>query len=183
MTGPAGAGILVHPHPVLRSPAAPARDAGETGRLVRTLWRVCRRHGAAGLAAPQIGVSLRVAVVDGRAVGAPVERIVLIDPELLETAGSVRREEGCLSFPGLYATVRRPRRIAVRTTTPSGNTEILALEGLAARAVCHETDHLDGVLLPDRLGPIGRRLFLLRHWIRNRRRQSPLGSPARGSSV
>ncbi len=163
----APARIVRYPDPVLRAPAAPAPAPGpELDALMDLLWTTCRASRGAGLAAPQIGVSRRVAVVDGRSVDHPLERILLVDPQLEWEEGRQRGDEGCLSFPGLYATVIRPARIAVRTSGLNGKSLVITAEGLAARAICHEMDHLHGVLLPDRLGPFSRRWFLVRHAVR-----------------
>ena len=162
--------IVRYPDPVLRRPADSAPPPGpELADLADLLWATCRASGGAGLAAPQIGVSRRVAVVDGGLVDHPLERILLVDPELEWQDGRQRGDEGCLSFPGLYATVTRPARISVRTSGMDGRPLAVSAEGLAARAICHELDHLDGVLLPDRLGPLSRRWFLVRYALRRRR--------------
>lgn len=156
--------IVRYPDPVLRRPAAPAPAAGpELEALADLLWTTCRVSGGAGLAAPQIGVGRRVAVVDGESVDHPEKRILLVNPELEWQDGRQRGEEGCLSFLGVYATVTRPSRIAVRTSDLEGTSRVITAQGLAARAICHEMDHLRGVLLPDRLGPLQRRWFLVRY--------------------
>jgi len=162
--------IVLFPDPVLSRPADPILGSGTPLEpLVARLWRACRDHDGAGLAAPQIGVPLRVAVVDAEAVGFSGREIVLIDPEIVETGPPVPGEEGCLSFPGLFATVRRPEKATIVTRTAEGRRRTLELEGLPARAVLHEIDHLDGTLMPDRMGPLRRRFFLARHSLRNGR--------------
>jgi len=164
--------IRTHPDPVLSRPAAPALSSDTPLEpLLARLWSACHTHGGAGLAAPQLGVSLRVAIVDGDTVGHAMPRIHLIDPEILETGPAVRGEEGCLSFPGIFATVRRPGTATVLVRTPAGKEHVLRLEGLAARAVLHEIDHLDGILMPDRMGPLRRWLFLRRYALRTRRKR------------
>jgi len=166
--------IVRYPDPVLSRRAEAALASGAPlAPLVARLWAACRGHEGAGLAAPQLGVSLRVAVVDGAAVGHHEPEIVLIDPEIVETGPAVRGEEGCLSFPGVFATIRRPGTAVVVTRSVHGKPRTLELEGLAARAVLHEIDHLDGVLMPDRMGPLRRRLFLARYALRNRRPRPP----------
>ncbi len=158
---------MLFPDPVLRRAAAPAPPPGpELTRLAELLWTTCRRAGGAGLAAPQIGVSRRIAVVDGETVNHPEKRILLVNAELERQEGRQRGEEGCLSFPGMFATVTRPARIAVRTTDLDGTSRVITAQGLAARSICHEMDHLDGVLFPDRLGPLSRRWFLVRFALR-----------------
>ena len=100
---------------------------------------------AGGLAAPQIGILRRAAVLD---MGSGL--IQLINPILIGASGAQDCIEGCLSLPGrLFSTVR-PQRITVETLAPKGRTVLLTFEGAAAKCVCHEMDHLDGILLPER---------------------------------
>jgi peptide deformylase len=93
---------------------------------------------------------------------------VLIDPVVVEQAGRARDEEGCLSIPDIYGDVERAASVVVEATDLSGARRRIAAEGLTARAILHEIDHLDGILFLDRLGPIKRRL-LLRDWERSRK--------------
>lgn len=98
-----------------------------------------------GLAAPQVGVLRRCCVID---VGeGPIE---LVNPVIIEQKGVQNESEGCLSLPGKYKSVNRPMKVKVRANDRNGNTFIIEGEGLLARALCHEIDHLDGVLFIDR---------------------------------
>lgn len=99
-----------------------------------------------GLAAPQVGILKRIAVVD---VGEGL--VTVINPEIIEKNGSCVDVEGCLSLPGRQGEVDRPESIKVKALNEEGNEVIIAAEGLFARALCHEIDHLDGVLFIDRL--------------------------------
>lgn len=99
-----------------------------------------------GLAAPQVGILKRVIVID---VGNGP--IALINPEILETEGQYLDEEGCLSIPGKQGKVLRPEKVKVKALNEKGEEFILEGEGLLARALCHEIDHLDGVLFIDRI--------------------------------
>lgn len=99
-----------------------------------------------GLAAPQVGILKRIAVVD---VGEGL--VAVINPEIIEKNGSCVDVEGCLSLPGRQGEVERPESIEVKALNEEGNEVIIAAEGLFARALCHEIDHLDGVLFIDRL--------------------------------
>ena len=115
-----------------------------------------------GLAAPQIGVDLRVFVTDVSAGRNPGDLVVMINPELVNQEGLQREEEGCLSLPGLDAVVPRPERAVVRGLDREGRPCEAAGVGLAARALQHELDHLDGSLFPDRLRGIRRDLIVRR---------------------
>ncbi len=165
--------ILEYPHSLLSQSCQPVSSRGvELDRLIRQLIEARRAGGGAGLAAPQIGIQQRVAVIDGPAVELGRNEIVLVNPEITASGGRQRGEEGCLSFPGAWARISRPAEVTVRGWDPSGGELSFTATGLAARAVCHEVDHLDGVLLPDRMGPIRRWVFLLRYslrrWLRHR---------------
>jgi len=138
----------------------------ETAQLVKRLWRILEADGGVGLAAPQIGVDSRVAII--RDPDAPVakSRITMINPEVVETFGpEVPFEEGCLSFPGLFFDVMRRRGVVVNYFDESGHKHQVRNEGILARIVLHEVDHLDGVLFSDHLSFFGKlwmmpRLFL-----------------------
>ena len=113
-----------------------------------------------GLAAPQIGVPLRVCVIDlsvGRKGG---ELITLVNPEFVEREGMQLEEEGCLSVPGFNATVARPARAIVRGLDRAGAERVIEGTGLLARALQHELDHLDGLLFLDRLRGIQRDIIV-----------------------
>lgn len=101
-----------------------------------------------GLAAPQVGILKRICVID---VGEGL--IELINPEILETSGSQIDDEGCLSLPGRYAPVDRPNYVKVKATNRNGEEYIIEGEELLARALCHEIDHLDGILYIDKALP------------------------------
>ena len=109
-----------------------------------------------GLAAPQVGESLRVCLIDLSAGRRPDQLLVLINPEVIGCEGMQLKEEGCLSVPGIEATVPRPLRMSVRAADRDGQVREIHAEGLLARALQHEVDHLNGVLFLDRLRPIYR---------------------------
>ncbi len=115
-----------------------------------------------GLAAPQVGVPLRVCVIDlsvGRRGG---ELVTLINPEFVEREGMQLEDEGCLSVPGFTATVARPSRAVVKALDRTGAERVIEGTGLLARALQHELDHLDGLLFLDRLRGIKRDLIVRR---------------------
>ena len=112
-----------------------------------------------GLAAPQVGVSLRVCVIDLSVGQQGGELHVLVNPEFVERDGMQLEEEGCLSVPGFNATVARPARVTVRAQDRQGAVREITGTGLLARALQHELDHLDGSLFLDRLRGIKRELI------------------------
>ncbi len=155
--------ILLYPEPVLRKRAAPVErfDAG-LADLVRDLAETMYAAPGVGLAAPQIGVELRVAVVDV-APGSPESKLhVLVNPAIVTAEGREGGEEGCLSIPGLTEKVDRPRQIRVAAQDAEGEPIELAASGFLARAVCHELDHLDGILFIDRLTGLRKELAFRR---------------------
>ncbi len=132
-----------------------------TNELVKKLWRILEADGGVGLAAPQVGVESRVVII--RDPEAPVarSRVTLINPEVVETFGSeVPFEEGCLSFPGLFFEVMRPEGVVVNYTDEGGHKHQVRNDGMFARIVLHEVDHLNGVLFSDHL-PFFKKLLML----------------------
>jgi peptide deformylase len=151
-----------------------------TAELVRDLFETMRAAQGVGLAANQVGVARRVAVVD---TGDDLP-VVLIDPVIVERYGLAREEEGCLSIPDLYGDVGRATRVVVETTALTGERERVEALDLKARAVQHEIDHLDGILFIDHLSPLKRQL-LMRKWRKQRAGESGYlkelpPAPARG---
>jgi peptide deformylase len=123
-----------------------------------------------GLAAPQVGVGLRLVVLDLMADGKSAP-ITLINPELVSVSDEkATREEGCLSLPGQYADVTRPARVRVRFTDQAGAKQEIEGEGLLAACLQHELDHLDGVLFVDHLSAL-RRNMILRRLAKERRQK------------
>ncbi len=118
----------------------------------------CHAAPGVGLAAPQIGVNKRVAIVDLSVGADPNAVIVLVNPLVVESSGQQREEVGCLSIPDLSEKVVRPARILVRALDAAGQTREIEGTGLLARAICHETDHLEGILFVDRLRGLKREL-------------------------
>ncbi len=151
--------ILLDGDPRLVAPNRPVERFGrDLDRLVEDMLETAWAAPGLGLAAPQVGVNLRLAVVDLSVGDDPSAVLVLANPVLEESREEVPVTEGCLSFPGLYTTVRRPRWVRVRAQDLEGRWRILEGEGKLAQAFCHELDHLSGILLPERVrGP--RRLF------------------------
>jgi peptide deformylase len=151
---------------VLRQRADEVKGVDDEVRtLVEDLLDTMRADKGVGLAANQVGVARRVAVVDTNDGQPPM---VLIDPLLLERKGRAVQEEGCLSIPEIYGNVERALHIVVETTALDGERVRVEADELRARAIQHEIDHLDGILFIDRLGPLKRKL-LLNKWNRLRK--------------
>jgi peptide deformylase len=141
----------------LHTPAAPvtAFDA-QLGTLVDDMIETMYAAPGIGLAAPQIGVPLRVAVIDLTGGKKGGELLTLVNPEIVEREGMQLEDEGCLSVPGFTATVPRPTRVVVRALDRHGTPQTIDGTDLLARALQHELDHLDGKLFLDRIHGIKR---------------------------
>lgn len=148
--------VLHFPDPRLREQALPVAAVDESVRtLAQDMLETMYLEGGIGLAAIQVGVRRRVVVMDlseGRD-----EPVVLVNPEVLAAEGSEEMQEGCLSVPGFYDTVRRAERIHFRYTTLDGEVVEGEADGLFAVCFQHELDHLDGKLFIDYLSPLKRR--------------------------
>jgi peptide deformylase len=148
-----------YPDPVLRKVAQKITDIStELCNLSEDMVATMRAAHGIGLAANQIGVSLRIISLE---VGLEKEAppLVLLNPEILEVVSEETAEEGCLSLPGFYETVKRARQVLVKAVTLEGKEFSMECEGLLARAFQHEIDHLNGILLVDHLSPVKRQLF------------------------
>lgn len=155
--------ILLYGDPRLEADNSPVTEFGpELATLVGDLFETGWSAPGLGLAAPQIGVNLRLATIDLSVGKAPGDKIVLANPEIVATEGKATLEEGCLSFPGLFTNLTRPRKLTVRAQDEHGEWRTIAAEGLLAQAVCHEVDHLAGVLLVHHLRGVKRQMFLRR---------------------
>ncbi|HID24365.1 MAG TPA: peptide deformylase [Planctomycetaceae bacterium] len=145
--------IVRYPHPALRRIAKPVRQVnGDIRRLVEEMIQLMHEGNGIGLAAPQVAVPLRIVVMNPRRKDEePGEDMVFINPKIKSRRGVVREEEGCLSLPELYAQVRRAEWVRLQAQDRDGNLLELELEGLPARVIQHETDHLQGILFIDKL--------------------------------
>lgn len=156
--------ILLPPEPILRAKARPVgpADAARVADLIPRMFATMYRAPGIGLAAPQVGVGLRLAVIDLMA-DDKRDPIVLINPEILASSEeTVTREEGCLSLPGQYADVTRPARVKVRFQGESGERREIEADGLLSTCLQHEIDHLDGILFVDHLSNLKRNMILRR---------------------
>ncbi|MGQ0563357.1 MAG: peptide deformylase [Gemmatimonadota bacterium] len=145
---------------VLRKKAEPViAITPELRQLVADMFETMYAEEGVGLAAPQVGISDRVIVVDPHS--EETEPFALINPEILEASKETEKgEEGCLSIPGLRDLVERPLRVRVRGLSENGEVREFDAEGLLARILQHEVDHLDGILFFDRLTPLKRKMLL-----------------------
>ncbi len=151
--------IVTYGDPVLREICEPVEEINqEIKDLVSSMADTLKNANGLGLAAPQVGVSKRVYLVDLSAVDINATLKVFINPEILETSGEIELEEGCLSFPGMYQKIRRASVVKVRATNLDGKVFEMEATGIAARAVLHEYDHLEGVLFIDHFSPMAKAL-------------------------
>ena len=160
--------IQTYGNPVLRQKAHPVGKIDtEVKQVCESMVEAMIRANGVGLAAPQIGVPKRIIVLD-----LDGDFHILINPELVETSGEEdESQEGCLSVPGVEALVVRKRRACVRGITLDGKETEVEGEGLIARALQHEIDHLNGILFIDHLSP-ARRQSLLKEYARKQREKS-----------
>jgi peptide deformylase len=131
----------------------------ELRELIADMFVTLRRVKGVGLSAPQVGVTERFFILDLEAVELAHDKIVMINPEIVSTSGEQCGEEGCLSFPGLFLEVTRPNEVVCRYTDIDGKQQVVRAEGLFARAILHETDHLNGVLFIDHIDPAEREML------------------------
>jgi peptide deformylase len=131
----------------------------ELEQLVTDMFDTTYAEDGLGLAAPQIGVNLNIAVVDTSAGADPSARLLLINPEIVREEGSQVGPEGCLSIPGIHEVLERPQKVWVKNRTREGAWEELEGEELLARAFCHEVDHLRGRLFVEYFGPVKRQVI------------------------
>lgn len=147
--------------PVLRRKADPVPVVNDEIReLIERMFATMYVEEGVGLAAPQVGRSLRIFVIDVEDEDVPRFKQAFVNPVIVERSNeTMTGEEGCLSIPTLRADVKRPARVVVEALDADGKPFRIEAEGLLARALQHEQDHLDGILFLDRLGPITRRLL------------------------
>ena len=152
--------IVKYGDPVLEKPAKPvAKFDAELEELAEDMFATMYAAQGIGLAAPQIGKSMRIAVVDVTGGKNAEAKIVLVNPEITHGEGEKREEEGCLSIPGFRGYVVRPHFVTVRAQNLKGEMFEIRGEDLLARAFCHEIDHLNGVLFLQHLSMLKRDLI------------------------
>lgn len=144
--------------PALREESAPVDTVDDAVRqLVDDMFQTMDASRGVGLAANQIGITQRVAVIDAEG-----QRFAMINPRLVEVEGKATAEEGCLSIPDVFADVTRPERVVLEALDAEGRPFRLETGGLTARAIQHEIDHLDGILFFDRVTGLRKELTLRR---------------------
>jgi peptide deformylase len=164
--------IRVYPDTVLRQKAQPvASIEADLQRLIDDMVETMYAAPGIGLAAPQIGVSLQVFVVDVTSGKESDGLMTFINPEIVLLDGRVREDEGCLSVPGIYGLTPRATKVLIRGMNRSGAEIEIEGEGLLARAFQHEMDHLQGLLFFDRMGLVGRDLVKRKYRRAQRQRQ------------
>ena len=139
--------IRTEENPVLREKcvAVPSVTDG-IKRLIADMYETMYAADGVGLAAPQVGIAKRIVVIDDR----DGHKFALINPVITETSGEQISEEGCLSLPGYAGRVKRPLNVTVEALDENGDTVTLSASGFLAVIICHETDHLDGILYKDK---------------------------------
>ena len=157
---------MIHPivkygDPVLERPAQTVTefDTDELRQFIEDMFESMYAAKGVGLAAPQIGFSRRIAVIDTSVAEDPSQKIVLINPEIIHIEGKQKGEEGCLSIPGFREQVSRAKRVTVRAQHVTGETFEQTGEELLARAFLHETDHLYGRLYITHISALKRDLI------------------------
>jgi len=152
--------ILHYPDERLRQPGRKVETlTDELRQLIDDMAETMYAAPGVGLAATQVGQLWQLFVVDCAAEGEPSDLRVFVNPEILDKQGAVTFDEGCLSFPGAREEVERAEKVRVRAQDRDGKWFELEAEGLLAIAIQHEYDHLQGVLMIDRLGPLKKRLL------------------------
>lgn len=152
--------IVIYGDDVLREQCTPVKEiTPELREFIAEMFVVLRRVKGLGLSAPQVGRTERFFILDMSSVSLEHDRVVMINPEIVTTSGEQCGEEGCLSFPGLFLEVTRPSEVVCRYIDLDGQVRTVRAEGLFARAILHENDHLNGVLFIDHIEPAERELI------------------------
>lgn len=147
--------IYLYPDPALRATTETVTEFDdELKKLVRDMFETMYSADGVGLAAPQVGAAKKIIVVDYRG-----DKYVLINPEISEEGPLITNEEGCLSFPGVYENVESPEYFHIKYQNEEGETIEKDVDGFLACIFSHETDHLNGRLLIDRISPLKRQFM------------------------
>jgi peptide deformylase len=156
--------IRKYPEKILKQKTAPVLTIdGNTQMLIDDMVETMRSVCGVGLAANQVGISQKLCIIDLSLRENKAPLIVLINPVIVEREGIVEADEGCLSVPGYLTSIKRAEKVYVRGVNREGKDVGIEAEGLLARAIQHELDHLDGLLFIDRMSPIKREFFKRRY--------------------
>lgn len=172
--------VLAYPNPYLRKRAEPVTAFDEAlERVVADMQETMLDRDGLGLAATQVGLDMRLLILDPYAfegdAGRGKPNVVIINPEVVwESEETILGEEGCLSFPGVFIQVERPRKVTIRALDARGEPFEISGEGLGARAILHEIDHLNGVVMIDHVSNLAKRRALKKH----QKNQKALAAPA-----
>lgn len=152
--------IVKYGDPILQQDAPEVKNIdGRLVEFVSDMFETMYEAKGVGLAAPQVALSQQLIVMDTSGGRDKQDQIVLINPQIVETRGSVVSEEGCLSFPGIYFEIERPEIVTVTAIDINGREFTFEAKGLAARCVLHETDHIHGRVFIEHLSPLKRDLI------------------------
>ncbi|MFH1226603.1 MAG: peptide deformylase [Planctomycetota bacterium] len=142
--------ILTHPNPVLKRKAQPVKEINKRlSKLVREMFETMYKANGVGLAGPQVDFPFAVAVIN--LTRKPADEIVLINPRITKASGALICDEGCLSLPQFTAKIKRSKKVVCEAHDLAGKKVTIEAEDVLARAIQHELDHLNGILLLDRL--------------------------------
>ena len=152
--------ILKYPHPLLKKRCEKVdRIDGEVKKLIRDMTETMYQANGIGLAACQVGVSRRVIVVDVSPIDPEKEFFAMVNPEVISEEGEIEHEEGCLSVPDCLEKLKRKEKVLVRGFSPVGKEIEISAEGILAIAIQHEIDHVNGVLILDRISRLKREIY------------------------
>ncbi len=166
--------ILKYPHPLLKKRCEKVdRIDGEVKKLIRDMTETMYQANGIGLAACQVGVSWRVIVVDVSPIDSEKEFFAMVNPEVISEEGEIEHEEGCLSVPDCLEKLKRKEKVLVRGFSPAGKEIEISAEGMLAIAIQHEIDHLNGVLILDRISRLKREIY--RNKLKKERRKKEDG--------
>lgn len=166
--------ILKYPHPLLKKRCEEVdRIDGVVKKLIRDMTETMYQANGIGLAACQVGVSRRVIVVDVSPIDQEKDFFSIINPEVISEGGEIEHEEGCLSVPDCLEKLKRKEKVLVRGFSPAGKEIEISAEGILAIAIQHEIDHINGVLILDRISRLKREIY--RNKLKKERRKKEDG--------
>ena len=152
--------ILKYPHPTLKKRSKEVdRIDGEVKKLIEDMAETMYQANGVGLAACQVGVPRRIIVVDVSPIDPQQSFFAMINPEVIDEEGEIDHEEGCLSVPDCFEKLRRKEKMRVRGISPEGKGMEIAGEGILAIALQHEIDHINGILILDRISRLKREIY------------------------